>query len=265
MKKLMCFLLALPLAVNAATQTTVPMQGMMAMPMIAYNSGLGKLTVMMPMEVPQLTPLLVSNPADSFDPGDPWFSNLDPSAQGYAFSRRYGFVMDAMSDPLPANTEIWLRKLSGPPELGFYRYSGSAPKAWEPIFGTAGSPSNRYWNGMMFHPGVSAPPGTNGFTATFDAYLVDTGSGLEVPDSGTGPMVLQFTNVPDGRPALGMAMVFAMTWSTNATNWVVESASSITATTWTAVTNQPTVMDGSSVVILPTDSAGKVYRLRRNP
>ena len=115
---------------------------------------------MMPAEVPQLTPLMVSNPGDSFDPADPWFDALDPSRQGLSFSRRYGFVMDTMTDPLPPNTAIWLRKVSGSPELGFYRYSGSAPKAWEPIFGTAGTTNALFWNGMMFHPGVTAPPGT---------------------------------------------------------------------------------------------------------
>jgi hypothetical protein len=55
-----------------------------------------------------------------------------------------------LSDPLPANTAIWLRKLAGPPEPGFYRYSGSAPKAWQPIFGTAGTTNALYWNTDMF-------------------------------------------------------------------------------------------------------------------
>ena len=97
-----------PFAVHGATQTTVPMQGGMAMPMVSYHSNDGMIHVMMPMEVPQLKPLLASNPGDSFDPADPWFSALDPSAQGASFSRRYGFVIDSMngSDPLPAGFEI---------------------------------------------------------------------------------------------------------------------------------------------------------------
>ena len=33
-------------------------------------------------EVPQLTPLMVSNPDDSFDPADPWYDFLDPGRQG---------------------------------------------------------------------------------------------------------------------------------------------------------------------------------------
>jgi hypothetical protein len=96
--------------------------------------------------VPQLTPLLVSNPGDSFDPADPWFGALDPSAQGKAFSRCYGFVMDAMADPLPAGTQIWIRKLSGSAGLSAYRYQETAPRALQPIFGNyevflAGTPT----------------------------------------------------------------------------------------------------------------------------
>ena len=258
-------LLLVPLAVQAATITNVPMQGMMVMPMFAYDAGMAHLNVMMPSEVPQLTPLLVSNPADSFDPADPWFTNLDPSAQGYSFSRRYGWVMDSMSDPLPSNTVIWIRKLSGSPELGFYRYSGSAPKAWEPIYGTAGSPAARMWNGMMFHPGVSAPPGTNPLSATFEAYLVDTLTSNEVPGSSTGPFVLNFTNVEDGRPALGAKVKIAIQWSPAMTNWGVEWANSATSVVWTAVTNVPQTWDGSSTVLLDMDDPHRVYRMRRLP
>jgi hypothetical protein len=46
------------------------------------------------------------------------------------FSRRYGFVMAAMSDPLPAGTQMWIRNLSGPLELKFYRYAASVPNAF---------------------------------------------------------------------------------------------------------------------------------------
>ena len=45
-----------------------------------------------------------------------------------AFSRRYGFMWESrMSDPLPANTEVWIRKLSGSAGLGFYRYAANPP------------------------------------------------------------------------------------------------------------------------------------------
>ncbi|MFO1512161.1 MAG: hypothetical protein U1F83_04480 [Verrucomicrobiota bacterium] len=64
---------------SAATLTNVPMQGGMAMPMVSYNATDGKIHVMMPMEVPALTPLLLSNPAGNFNPADPWLDSVDPS------------------------------------------------------------------------------------------------------------------------------------------------------------------------------------------
>ena len=146
---------------RAATLTAVPMQGGMVMPMVSYHSSDGKMHVMMPTTVPQLTPLLVSNPGDSFDPADPWFGALDPSAQGNAFSRRYGFVMDGNTDLLPAGTQIWIRRLSGSAGLSAYRYQETAPKALQPIFGTDGVTNALYWNGKMFHPVFAAPPGTS--------------------------------------------------------------------------------------------------------
>jgi len=250
---------------HAATLTSVPMQGGMAMPMISYHADHGHLHVMMPTEVPQLTPLLVSNPNDNFDPADPWYDFLDPTRQGLSFSRRYGFVMDAMSDPLPANVAIWLRKLSGPSELGFYRYSGSAPKAWEPIFGTAGTTNALHWNGMMFHPGVTAPANTNSLTATFEAYLVDTTTGQQIPGSSTDPMVLAFTNISDGRPALSLAQKIVVAWPATATNWVLEAADSLPSSNWTQITNAPVIVDGQPAVIFDGVPARKFFRMRRSP
>lgn len=68
--------------VNAAILTAVPMQGGMVMPMVSYHADDGRIHVMMPTQIPQLTPLLVSNPADGFDPADPWFDVLDPADGG---------------------------------------------------------------------------------------------------------------------------------------------------------------------------------------
>jgi hypothetical protein len=251
--------------VRAAVLTGVPMQGGMVMPMISYHADLGHLHVMMPGDTPQLTPLLVSHPGDSFDPADPWYDALDPSRQGLSFSRRYGFMMDMMSDPLPANTVIWLRKLSGPPELGFYRYAGSEPKAWEPIFGTAGTTNALYWNGDMFHPGVTAPPGTNPLTATFEAFLMNTVTGQEVTNSSTGPMVLDFTNVSDGRPALGIGPRIVIFYPTNATGWLLEGTDALPNGTWTDVTNTPVTLEGQAAVVLESGDPRKFFRMKLAP
>jgi CheY-like chemotaxis protein len=250
---------------QAATLTAVPMQGGMAMPMIAYHAEDGHLHVMMPSEVPQLTPLLVSNPGDNFAPDDPWYDFLDPSRQGLSFSRRYGFVMDSMSDPLPANTAIWIRKISGPPEMGFYRYSGSAPKTWEPIFGTTGTSNALYWNGMMFHPGVAAPPGTNSLIATFEAYVVNSITGQEVPGSGSGPLVFNWTNVPDGRPTLDIAMKVVVAWPAATSGYVLEWADTASSSVWTTVTNTPVTLDDQPAVVLHPSAAAKFFRMRKVP
>jgi len=249
----------------AATLTGVPMQGGMAMPMVAYQAQDGHLHVTMPAEVPQLTPLMVSNPGDTFDPADPWFDSLDPSRQGQSFSRRYGFVMDTMTDPLPAGMEIWIRKVSSPPELGFYRYAGSAPKNWEPIFGTAGTSNALHWDGMMFHPGVSAPAGTNSLTATFEAYLVNTSTGQQVPDSGSGPLVFNWTNVPDGRPTLDIGLKVVVAWPAATSGYALEWADTASASVWSAVTNTPVTLDGQPAVVLESGAAAKFFRMRKAP
>lgn len=250
---------------EAATLAAVPMQGGMVMPMIMYHADHQELHVMVDPAVPQLTPLRVSNPGDGFAAGDPWYDDLDPSRRGLSFSRRYGFVMDAGTDPLPDTLSIWIRRLSGSPELGIYRYQNSALKAWEPIFGTAGSPDALKWNGMMFHPAFTAPPGTNALSATFEAYLVDNATGVEVEDSTTGPFEFHWTNVPDGRPALSIASKVVIAWPASTPNGVLESADSLASANWQAVTNTPVVLDGQPTVILGPEAAGRFYRLRLQP
>ena len=73
--------IAAPTLLHADVLTSIPMQGDMVMPMVSYDGDSGMMMVMMPMDVPQLTPLLVSNPGDSFDPAAPWFNALDPSVR----------------------------------------------------------------------------------------------------------------------------------------------------------------------------------------
>lgn len=258
-------LVVLAPAALAATLTTVPMQGGMVMPMIGYRAEHGHLDVRMPAEVPQLTPLLVSHPGDRFDAADPWFDDLDPSRKGLAFSRRYGFVMAADSDPLPPNTAIWLRKLSGDPDLSFYRYSATEPKRWEPIFGTAGSPAGLAWNGMMFHPAVTAPPGTNSYSAVFEAYLVDTTTGAEIPHSGSGPFEFRFTTVPDGRPALDIAKKVVIAWPADAAGWVLEQTDRLPAAEWSPVDVAPVLIGGRPTVLLEPAAQTRYFRLRPAP
>jgi hypothetical protein len=251
-----------PGAVGAATLSAVPMQGGMVMPMVQYTEATGALSVMVDPTVPQLTPLLVSNPADGFDPADPWYDVLDPSRQGLAFSRRYGFVMDAASDPLPAGRQIWLRKLSSSPGIRIYRYASTAPKAFEPIFGTDGATNAMYWNGMMFHPTVAAPAGTNTYAASFEAYLVDTTTGLEVAGSKSMPFGFTWTEVPDGRPALNLAPRMVVFCPADATNWVLEATESLESGNWTTITNASISLEGGAAVVMPANETRTFFRMR---
>jgi hypothetical protein len=252
---------------NAATLTAVPMQGGMVMPMLMYHADHGHVHVMLTNTVPTLTPLLASNPADSFDPLDPWFAALDPSAQGASFSRRYGFMWDsAMSDPLPANTEVWIRKLSSSPGLNAYRYNGNVPKAFEPVFGTGGTTNALAWNLMMFHPCFTAAPDTNALAATFEVFLVNSLTGQEIAGTSTGAFTFDFTNLPDGRPALTLAPKIAVGWpSGTATNWALETAASPNATIWTAVTNSPVLLEGEPAAVFDTGAGQQYFRMRYVP
>lgn len=251
-----------PAALFAATLTSVPMQGGMVMPMVSYNASIGRLMTMMDETVPALTPLLASNPGDSFETNAPWFDTVDPSRQGLAFSRRYGFVMDAITDPLPANTQIWLRKLSGPPEVAAYRYAAS-PQTWQPIFGTAGSSNALYWNGMMFHPCFTAAPGTNKYSAEFQAYLVDMTTGEEVADSASDVVTFHWTTVPDGRPALELGQRIVILWpETTATNWSLEGTESLDGSDWTDATNAMTSVEGKSAIVLESGDARRFFRMK---
>ncbi len=249
---------------RAEVLTAVPMQGGMLMPMVAYHAETDRMQVAMPDEIPQLTPLLVSHPGAGFDPADPWFDALDPSRQGASFSRRYGFIMDSMSDPLPTGTQMWIRKLAGPSELRFYDYMGTAPKAMTPIFGTEGVTNALYWNGLMYHPLVTAPPGANGYTAVFEVYLVDTIANRELPATSSGPLTFEFTNQPDGRPLLTLTPDLRLTWSAEVVaNWTLEAAprpDQVTA--WSAVTNTPARRGELMEVQLEPTSAPQFFRMR---
>ncbi|MRR10417.1 hypothetical protein EG831_10165 [bacterium] len=252
-------------AVGAAVLTNVPMQGSMVMPMLRYHAGTGALTVTVDPAVPALTPLLVSHPGDRFDPADPWYDCLDPSCQGQAFSRRYGFVMDTSTDPLPAGVAIWLRKLDSTAGLDVYRYRGMGTKVWEPIFGTAGSTNALRWDGLMFHPAFTAAALEGTHRATFDAFLMDETSGQPLPGGNTGPFVFNFTVISDGRPALKIRPSVTVSWALSATNYVLESAATLPSASWTTVTNTPVVLEGENAVVLDPGKAAEYLRLRQLP
>ena len=276
-------LAALSIPVPAAVLQLVPRQGGMLMPEVYYHADSDSVTVDLsalydqygnPI-IAQLTPLLVSNPNDSFDPADPWFQYLDPSRQGLAFTRRYGYDMDVMTDYVPGNRALWIRNLGSSPELLFYDYMDQmynpldASPTWNPILGTAGTSNAVYWNEGMWHMGVAAPPAppgtTNLYSATIEIYVVNTDTGEEVTNSGT-TFVLNWTDVPDGRPALAINLAetnrIVLTWPASATNgWYLVSATNLDSTNWTAVTNAVVATNNLAAVFLDRPAALQFFRL----
>lgn len=256
---------------RAAELATVPMQGSMLMPTVWYHEATDSVTVGRDdiIVTAQLTPLLVSHPNDWFKPEDPWFAALDPSQQGRAFSRRYGFVMHAMTDFLPLDRELWIRKINSSPGLNIYDYNDFvSPKTWNPIFGTAGTTNATYWSGLMWHIGVTAPPSTNTSAATFEIFVMNTSTGQAVPNSSSGPFNLEWTCVQDGRPALSLTNLapqqVQLRWPSTATNWSLVSATTTSASNWQAVTNAPTTIAGSLQLALPATNQNQFYRLKLN-
>jgi hypothetical protein len=252
--------------------TTVPMQGGMLMPEVTYHADSDRVTVDLSGIglTAQLTPLLISNPQDTFDPADPWFEFLDPSRQGLAFSRRYGFEMNPNTDLLPWDRELWIRKISGSLNLDIYDYNSSTePKRWTPILGTAGSSNAVYWSGLMWHVGITAPPGTHNYSATFEVYVVNATTGQEVPGSSSGPFVLQWTSVSDGRPQLSITAQgtdeILLSWPASATNWTLVTSTNIGSGNWTPMNAEQVVFTGPTSADLKRQAIQQFYRLHRNP
>lgn len=254
----------------AAVLTNVPMQGSMLMPKVYYHADTDSVTVDLTsiLVTAQLTPLLISHPNDRFDPADPWFDSLDPSRQGLAFSRRYGFDPDVMSDLLPDDRQLWIRKLFSSPELGLYDYSAT-PEKWKPVLGTAGTSNAVYWNGEMWHFGVTAPPGTNLYTATFEIFVMNTSTGQEVSGSSSGPFVLDWTDVPDSRPELKLTTIggdhLVVTWPATATNWLLLSTTNLDAADWITNTTPVTINHNQATVVISNVTPRQFFRLQHLP
>lgn len=118
---------------------------------------------------------------------------------------------------------------------------------------------------MMFHPCVTAPPGTNALTATFELYLADLETGAEVKGSGSGSLTFNWANVADGRPVLELARTVTIAWPAGTEGYVLEASDDVTGTNWTPVTQTPVVVDGRPAVVLPVGETSRWFRLRKSP
>lgn len=157
--------------------------------------------------VPELKPLAVWSPGDTFDPASPWFSRLDPSTGAGAFNSQYGLLIDgSLTDPLPLGSKILVSIVDATPALGIFRWRNTEPQIFDPILGTEGAPISWDWgalNHAMFHPMFVAGPGAGeNPAATLRFELVDESTGAPLTQYGDTQAVFQFQMIPEPSAAL---------------------------------------------------------------
>ncbi len=178
---------------------------------------------------PVLKPLSDWKPGDSLDSYDPWFTNIDPSADGAYFNSQYGFVFDAAgSDSIPPGQSIGVRMtaISAGLEVYFYR-STAGSELFTPVFLSVGSMNDTVlWSGSMWHPVFVADPAMAGvvMSASFEFFLADAAPttptttldyatlAAAVPGYSVGTLTVSFASVPEPANAawlVGAAMLGA--------------------------------------------------------
>lgn len=247
---------------HGTTLTNVPMQGAMVHIGFAYHADHQELHAHIDPVVPALTPSSISDPHAMFDAADPWYDLLDPHHQGQAFNRQYGFVMDGESDPLPAGSAVWIRQLTTSAGLQAFRYRGTDPKAWEPMFGTAGSTNVFAWSLTMFHPAYACPVNSGPHRADYEAFLVNAATGEPLAGIAAAPFTLTWTVAgQEELPTLSLAPRLALAWAGSGTNYVAEAAPNLTTGPWTPITNTPVSIDGQLTLLLAPEASKRFYRL----
>jgi hypothetical protein len=171
---------------------------------------------------------------------------------------------------LPEDRELWIRKLSATPGVSFYDYNDFvSPKSWNPIFGTAGTSNACDWSGLMWHVGVTAPPGTNLYSATFEIFVMNISTGQEVAGSSSGPFVVDWTDVPDGRPELSLATLggnhLVVSWPATTTNWVLLSTTNLPAALWLTNATPVTTNHNQATVVISNSPARQFFRMQHLP
>ncbi|WP_309398811.1 PEP-CTERM sorting domain-containing protein [Cerasicoccus maritimus] len=177
---------------------------------IQFNSFDNTLAAVVDSDVPQMTPLSILSPGDSFNPADPWYDTLDPSQEGLAWTRRYGFV--STLDPAPDDLYFWvsLDAVSAGLEAYYYRES---PATFEAIFGTDGSSFLWQYPDSMTHP-VFATDNVGNYSVSGIVYIGDE-NGVADPSYEAAPFTLNLTAVPEpstyavllGASALALATI----------------------------------------------------------
>ncbi len=184
--------------------TPIDQGGMIHAEVIFNDQATDTFQVMLHHQMPMLQPLDSWMPGESFNPTDPWFSELDPSQGNKAFGSRYGILINAAeSDFLPTGKSLGIRVSSIDPGLTGYFYSGSdGSEQFTAVLDEVGDAVQ--WSGNMWHPlFVADAPGN--FMATLEFFIADESfNGFVSPtnlaiDSGysTQTVNLMMTAVPE--------------------------------------------------------------------
>lgn len=246
---------------------TVPMQGGMIHVEFEYHADHHGLHVAYPDVIPLAFPLSESHPDNNFLESDPWFNLLDPSQEGNAFNRQFGFVMSPSSDLLPVGQSIRIRARSMSPGLKAFFYRTMGPKSWDPILIPDQPDSDLAWDLAMFHPAFVMPAIPGEYSAELEAQVVEEGTGSPITEVAPVQftLTLQVPGEPTEIPPLSIGQRTVLSWPKDGGSYMVEYASTPDATEWTHLHVTPVDWNGEKVVILEATETQRFFRLSRMP
>lgn len=244
---------------------SVPMQGGMMHVEFEYHADHFGLHVHIPDALPLALALSESHPDNQFIEGDPWFHDLDPRHNGQAFNRQFGFVMSANSDLLPVGQSIRIRGVSMSPGLKAFKYRGSNPKEWSPLFQPENADSDLIWNLAMFHPAFVMPNVPGEYSAELEAQVIDDATGEPVAAVAALPftLTLQVPGEPTEIPELSIGERMVLSWPMDGGQYIVEYADSPDAEVWTHLHVTPVDWNGEKVVLLEAAEGRRFFRLSK--
>lgn len=184
----------------ASVLTMLPsplVQGGMIHINVAYNEVSGLLTADPEPGTPELKPLSVWSPGDSFDPASPWYATLDPSQAAGLFNSQFGMVMSGESDDLPENSKLIVHLLSATPGMQIYQWKNNAPQAFDGMLGTNGSAAAFDWNMFMTHPMIVMSAGSSGSATATLSFTLSDANGVALPGHAPAQATLNFNVVPE--------------------------------------------------------------------
>ncbi len=137
---------------------------------------------------PVLRPL---EPPNEFDLAEPW-GVLGTKAYNFQYGwNPGGFIL------VPEGSWIWMEALAATPGLEVYQRPPASP-AYDPIFGTDGSPARWRWNGSMTHNVYAVQdPVLSLYEADYRVYLGDDATGEPLPGYGAAEVTFWFIATPD--------------------------------------------------------------------